>query len=130
MNDQKLKNIATKIIHKANLQEDQKFGSVIAILMIISIVLTLVRVLQECNKNKLASNCSTQDKYALYGENIKEYSLRRGWFTKMRIKKVLRRELNPDDYQKYSFQLLNAILDTGENITQEEIITLVENAHV
>lgn len=130
MNDQKLKNIATKILHKANLQEDQKFGSVIAILMIISIILTLIRVLQECNKNKLAPNCSAQDKYALYGDNIKEYSLRRGWFTKMRIKKVLRRELSPEDYQKYSFQLLNAILDTGENVTQDEIITLVENAHV
>jgi hypothetical protein len=130
MNDQKLKNIATKILHKANLQEDQKFGSVIAILMIISIVLTLVRVLQECNKNKLEPNCLASDKYALYGNNIKEYSLRRGWFTKMRIKKVLRRELSPEDYQKYSFQLLNAILDTGENVTQDEIITLVENAHV
>jgi hypothetical protein len=130
MNDPKLKKIASKILNKANIPEDQKFGSVIAILMIISIVLTVIRVLQECNKNKLASDCSAQDKYALYGENIKEYSFRRGWFTKMRIKKVLRRELNSEDYQKYSFQLLNAILDTGENVTKEEIITLVENANV
>lgn len=130
MNNPELKNIGTKILNKANIPEDQKFGSVIAILMIISIVLTLIRVLQECNKNKLSSDCSAEDKYGLYGENIKSYSSRRGWFTKMRIKKVLRRELSPEDYQKYSFQLLNAILDTGENVTQQEVITLVENAHV
>lgn len=130
MNNIELKNIATKILKKANISEDEKFGSIIAILMIISIVLTLIRVLQECNKNKLASDCSAEDKYGLYGENIKSYSSRRGWFTKMRIKKVLRRELTPEDYQKYSFQLLNAILDTGENVTKQEVITLVENAHV
>jgi hypothetical protein len=98
--------------------------------MIISIILTLVQVLQECNKNKLSKDCAAQDKYNLYGANIKEYSLRRGWFTKMRIKKVLRRELSKEDYQKYSFELLNAILDTGEKVTEDEIITLVENANV
>lgn len=130
MNDQKLKNIASKVLSKANIPEDQKFGSVIAILMIISIILTLVRVLQECNKNKLTDSCSAQDKYSLYGSEIKDYSLRRGWFTKMRIKKVLRKELTKEDYTKYSFQLLNAILDSGSNITDDEIITLVENANV
>lgn len=130
MNDQKLKNIASKVLSKANIPEDQKFGSVIAILMIISIILTLVRVLQECNKNKLTDSCSAQDKYSLYGSEIKDYSLRRGWFTKMRIKKVLRKELTKEDYTKYSFQLLNAILDSGSSITDDEIITLVENANV
>jgi hypothetical protein len=133
MNDhdkEKLKALAIKILNKTTISQNEKFGSVIAILMIISIVLTLVRVLQECNKNKLSTDCDAQDKYNLYGSNIKEYSLRRGWFTKMRIKKVLRRELSKEDYQKYSFELLNAILDTGEKVTEDEIITLVENANV
>jgi hypothetical protein len=133
MNDhdkEKLKALAIKILNKTTISQNEKFGSVIAILMIISIVLTLVRVLQECNKNKLSKDCAAQDKYNLYGSNIKEYSLRRGWFTKMRIKKVLRRELSKEDYQKYSFELLNAILDTGEKVTEDEIITLVENANV
>jgi hypothetical protein len=127
---EKLKALAIKILNKTSISQDEKFGSVIAILMIISIILTLVQVLQECNKNKLSKDCAAQDKYNLYGANIKEYSLRRGWFTKMRIKKVLRRELSKEDYQKYSFELLNAILDTGEKVTEDEIITLVENANV
>lgn len=130
MTDPKLKKIGSKILQTANIPEDQKFGSIMAILMIISIVLTLVRVLQECNKNKLTENCSAQDKYALYGAEIKNYSVRKGWFTKMRIKKILRQELNKEDYAKYSFSLLNAILDTGSTVTNDEIITLVENANV
>lgn len=130
MSDPKLNAIASKVLNKANIPEDQKFGSVIAILMVISIILTLVRVLQECNKTKLSDNCSAQDKYALYGAEMKDYSIRRGWFTKMRIKKVLRKELTREDYNQYSFQLLSAILDSGANVTDDEIVTLVENANV
>lgn len=130
MSDSQLKHIASKVLSKAGIPEDEKFGSVIAILMMISIILTVIRVLQECNKNKLSGNCSAQDKYDLYGQEIKEYSMRRGWFTKMRIKKILRKELSPDQYAKYSLTLLNALLDTGENLNNEEVSSLVEAANV
>ena len=43
----KLKIIAEKVLKQANVPNDEKFGSVIAILMIISIILTTIRVLQE-----------------------------------------------------------------------------------
>lgn len=130
MNDPKLNAIASKVLIKAGISEQEKFGSVIAILMIISIILTVIRVLQECNKNKLAANCSSADKYELYGQEIKEYSLRRGWFTKMRIKKILRQKLNKEDYEKYSLVLLNALLETGENLNNQEVLCLVEAANV
>ena len=130
MNDIKLKRIASKVCSIAKISEDEKFGSIIAILMVISIILTLVRVLQECNKNKLNNNCKSQEKYSLYGQEMKNYSARRGWFTKMRIKKALRQTLSKEDYIKYNFQLLNALLDTGANLNDDEIITLVENANV
>lgn len=130
MNDPKLNAIASKVLIKAGISEQEKFGSVIAILMIISIILTVIRVLQECNKNKLPNNCSASDKYELYGQEIKEYSLRRGWFTKMRIKKILRQKLTQEDYEKYSLSLLNALLDTGENLNNQEILCLVEAANV
>ena len=130
MNDDKLKEIASKVLQKAKVPQEEKFGSVIAILMMISIILTVIRVLQECNKNKLSANCSSSDKYELYGQEIKEYSLRRGWFTKMRIKKILRRELNKEQYEKYSLALVNALLDTGENLNNQEVLCLVEAANV
>jgi len=130
MKNEKLKDVAVKVLQKANIPEEETFGSVIAILMMISIILTLVRVLQECNKNKLATNCTAKDKYDLYGSEIKEYSSRRGWFTKMRIKKLLRRELNREQYEKYSLALTNALLEVGENLNSEEISCVVEAANV
>lgn len=130
MNDPQLNAIASKVLSKAGISEEEKFGSVIAILMIISIILTVIRVLQECNKNKLPNNCSASDKYELYGQEIKEYSLRRGWFTKMRIKKIVRQKLNQEEYEKYGLALVSALLDTGENLNNQEVSCLVEAANV
>lgn len=128
--NEKLKSIAEKVRKLAKIPEDENFGSVIAILMIISIMLTLIRVLQECNKNKLSTESTAQDKYNLYGTEIKNYSMRRGWFTKMRIKKILRQKMSKEQYNKYSLHLLEALLNTGENLTDDEVMTLVENANV
>ena len=131
MNNEKLKSIAIKILDKSNVQKDEVYGfAIVTILMIISIVLTCVRILQECNKNKLSASSTAEDKYAMYGEQLHTFSERKGWFTKMRIKKILRREMNREDYEKYSLSILNALLETGEVLTDDEIKTLVENANV
>lgn len=131
MNNEKLKNIAIKILNRSNLPKQDNYGfGIVTILMIISIVLTCVRILQECNKNKLTTLSSSADKYALYGQQLKSFSERRGWFTKMRIKKILRKEMNKEDYEKYSLTILNALLQTGELLTDDEIITLVEASNV
>lgn len=126
-----LKNIAIKVLEKSNIPKNADYTfDPFTILMIISVILTCIRILQECNKNKLNQNCTAQDKYGLYGAQIKEYSIRRGWFTKMRIKKILRREMNTQDYEKYSLSIVNALLETGENLTDEDTQTLVETANV
>ena len=127
----KLKAIAIKILDKSSVQKDEVYGfAIVTILMIISIILTCVRILQECNKNKLTAQSTTEDKYAMYGEQLHTFSERRGWFTKMRIKKILRREMKREDYEKYSLSILNALLETGEVLTEDEVQTLVENANV
>ena len=128
--NEKLKAVAEKIRKLSNIPEEETFGSVIAILMIISITLTLIRVLQECNKNKLSQNYTAQDKYNLYGSEIRSYSMKRGWFTKMRLKKLIRQKMSKDQYCKYGLPLLNAMLDTGENLKDDEVVTLVEAANV
>lgn len=130
-NKAKLKNIALKVLQSTSLPKtDNHSFDPLTILMMISVILTVVRILQECNKNKLKGEYSASDKYKLYGDQIKEYSLRRGWFTKMRIKKVLRREMTPEDYNKYSLSIVNSLLDKGETLTDEDIQTLVEEANV
>jgi hypothetical protein len=129
--NEKLKAIAIKVLEKSNVPKEDNYGfAIVTILMIISIILTCVRILQECNKNKIKELSTSQDKYALYGEQLKTFSEKRGWFTKMRIKKILRREMKKEDYEKYSLAILGALLNTGEILTDDEIITLVEAANV
>jgi len=130
-NNEKLKAIAVKILEKSRVPKEDNYGfAVVTILMIISIILTCVRILQECNKNKLSAQSTVQDKYSMYGEQLHTFSERRGWFTKMRIKKILRREMKREDYEKYSLAILNALLETGEILTDDEVSTLVEAANV
>lgn len=128
-NNEKLKVIAEKILCRANIGDDQKFGSVIAILMIISIILTVIRVLQECNKSK-TQNMTAQDKSTVYGENIRSYSKKRGWFTRMRIRKIVRKELTSEEFNQYGIKLTESLLDIGEDLTDDEAYTLVEAANV
>jgi hypothetical protein len=131
MPNEKLKNIAVKILSKTNIPKEDNYGfAIITVLMIISIVLTCVRILQECNKDKADEYCTAQKKCQLYGEQIRSYSIRKGWFTKMRIKKILRKEMSKEDYNKYSIPILSALLDTGEFLTDDEVATLVEAANV
>jgi hypothetical protein len=129
MNNNELNNIAKKVLKQANVPEDQKFGSIIAILMMISIILTVIRVLQECNKNKTVGMTS-RDKIITYGDSIRLFSKKRGWFTRMRIKRIVRKELSSEEYNKYGIKITEALLDTGENLTDDEITTLVEAANV
>jgi hypothetical protein len=124
-----VKNIANNIRQKAGIPENETFGSVIAILMVISIILTLIRVFQECNKNKV-KNYSDMDRNAFYTENIHSYSKNRGWFTKLRMKRIIKKQMSKEQYAKYGNSLLNCILDEGENLTEDQTITLVEASNV
>ena len=42
----------------------------------------------------------------------------------------MRKELSKEDYTTYGTKLLNAILNTGEDLKDDEVITLVEAANV
>jgi hypothetical protein len=128
-NEEKLKIISKEVLKKANIPEDQNFGSIIAILMMVSIVLTLIRVMQECNKSK-TNNMTCEEKGLVYGEEIRSYSKKRGWFTRLRIKRIIRQKLSKEDYNKYGIKLTEALLDKGEILTDDEALTLVETANV
>jgi hypothetical protein len=131
MNNEKLKNIAIKVLEQSQVNKDGEHGfAIITILMIISIILTCIRILQECNKSKLSTSSSIDDKCMVYGEQLKTFSMNKGWFTKMRIKKILRKEMGRDDYSKYGLSIMSALLKTGETLTDDDIKTLVEAANV
>lgn len=129
MNNEKLKNIAQKVLDKVNTKNNENFGSIITILMIISIILTVIRVLQECNKSKLSTfNGRSRTEY--FADQIKSTVIKKSWFTKMTIKKVIRKEIGLQAYREYGYELMNAILQTGEELKDDEILTLAETANV
>ena len=127
--DGKLKAVVQKILNLVP-NAPEKFGSVIAVLMMISIVLTLIRIIQQCHKNRLKLFKNNKDKCEFYNAEIKDLSLSRSWFTKRTIKKLLKKELSEEDYDHYGVSLMNAILECGTNLTEEETFTLVEAANV
>ena len=128
-NNDKLQKIAHRVLVDAGLEKEDTFGSVIAILMIISVILTAIRILQECNKNR-TQDMTVEERCSAYGEEIKEFSSKRGWFTRMRIKRLLKREMTKEDYEKYGLKLLESILNVAENLNPEEVKALVEESHV
>jgi ABC-type uncharacterized transport system fused permease/ATPase subunit len=130
-NNEELKKIALKVLSKSKVIKDENSGfALVTILMIISIMLTCIRILQECNKNKISKDLTAQDKYGFYQSEIHYYSQHRGWFTKMRIKKILRREMTTEDYEKYSLSIVSAFLEIGETLSMDDVQTLVEAANV
>jgi hypothetical protein len=120
-NNEKVKKIAEQIIKSSDLPEE--YSSIILIIGMISILLTTIRIIQECNNKKTFS--SNNDQVNFYAETIKELSNRRGWYTKMRIKKLIRNEMKREDYRKYGNSLMYAILDYGETISTEECSYLI-----
>jgi hypothetical protein len=128
--DAKLQEIAQKVIGNIKHKEtDGNFTFVITVLMIISIILTLIRVIQECNKSKIKL-FNQQERCQLFGLEIKEKVKKRSWLTRMAIKKAIRKELSSENYKIYGNDIMNAILETGEVVTEDEVITLMEAANV
>ena len=111
-----LENLAKKIIDKAKIPVDN-YGSILLTLMFVSIILTSIRVLQECHKNK-------DNKF--YGSEIRTISKKRSWFTKLKLKKIIRQQLKSEDYKKYKDDIVSAILDVAENLTDEQMSMILE----
>lgn len=126
--DPKLSIIGNRVLEASNIPNDKKFGEIMAILMIISIILTVIRVLQECNKT--SDQFTATEKCQFYGQQIKTYSSRRSWFTKRRIQKIIQQKMCKDDYYKYSLPIMQALFSVGENVTDDEVLTLMEQANV
>ena len=65
----RINEIASEVIHDIDPKESERYG-IITIIMIISITLTFVRIMQECEKNK-TSNMSEDEKRQFVLDRIK-----------------------------------------------------------
>jgi hypothetical protein len=134
--NKKLEAIAMKVVNKMNITQpenvslsEKNSGSIILVLMIIGIVLSLVRIIQECNKKKL-SGLSVNKKASIMKKSIGEICIKNNLINSFRLNRIIRNKLSPEDYKLYGAELKKAIMEAGPELTEEETVTLVEEAHV
>lgn len=127
----KLEAIAMKVMEKMDLSnaKKDKYGSIVVILMIIGIVISLMRLIQACNTQKLGILKNKKQKAKLMHEEVRTLCITRSLVNKWRLKKLIKEKLSAEDYRLYGTQLRDAILDTGVDLTEEESVTLMEAAN-
>lgn len=123
--DPKLEAIANKVMDKMDLSKSEKYGNIILTIMIVGIILSLIRVIQECNKTKL-NVFNNKEKAKFMKDEIGTICISRTFFNKWRLKKIIKEKLNSEDYKLYGVKLREAILDTGADLTEEESYSLME----
>lgn len=122
--DPRLENLAKKVLAKTDISQDGNYGSVMLILMVISIIISLIRVIQECQKNKLNTMDLSGQKELMRSE-ISNISIRRTWLNQLRLNRIIKKHISKEDYTKYGSQLKNAILDYGPELNDEDVTALV-----
>lgn len=126
----KLEKIAQKVLVGMDVENNPKYGFVdpITIILIISITLTLIRVIQECRKNRSL----IKDKRAqasVLQKDIQDISLRDTWINRLRLQRIIKQKLTKDQYKVYGLDLQRSLMTVGVNLTEEEAVTLMEAAN-
>lgn len=129
-----INDLANKVLEltksKLSKEDQDKYGfDPITILMMISIILTLIRVIQECRKDK--SKLMTQSEKTEYlCTEIKSLSFNNTFLNRVRMRSAIKKHLSKAQYKKYGEPLLQALLETGKTVTDEQVSALLEYKHV
>lgn len=128
-NNKSLEKIAKKVLNNMELPKDQEYGiDPLTIIIVISIIVNLIRVIQECKKNRKL--IKDKNEYALLmKKDIQETILKDSWFNRIRLQRIIKQNLTKDQYKAYGKALQLSIMGTGINLTEDEIYTLTEAAN-
>lgn len=121
-----LEKIAQKVLTNMQLPKDKDYGiDPITIIIVISVILSLIRVIQECRKNR--QMVKDKNEYAsLMKRDIQDVILKDSWFNRLRLQRIIKQNLTKDQYKAYGKALQYSIMGTGINLTEDEIYTLME----
>lgn len=125
----KLEKIANKVITKINLPPQDQYQSIVLAVMVISIILSLIRVIQECDNKKLKLLSNKKDKAQAMQKSVKNICVKRNLLNQWRLKKIIKQKLSPEDYKNLGDQIKKAIMDVGVDLTDDESLTLMEAAN-
>lgn len=111
-------------------KEEERFGiDPITILMLISIMIGVIRIIQECRKNKLSS-LSNEEKVRFIHNEIKINSNNLKLIQKHRVKRLIRQNLTRDQNKIYGEPLFKTLMELGQNIKEEQVSALLEYKNV
>lgn len=121
--------IAKKVIKNMKLDKNKDYGiDPITIILVIGIILSLIRVIQECRANRKL----IKDKLKLaqtMQQDIENLVLKDSWLNRLKLKRIIKQNINKEQYKVYGHALQNSIMETGINLTEDEVCTLVEAAN-
>jgi len=127
-----INNMASDVLDSTVVKTDKdkySFIDPITILMIISITVGIIRIIQECRKDKL-KGLSKEGKRDFILQEIRRSSVDPGFITKWRVQRVMKRTLTKDQYKVCSESMFEAFRELGERITEEQVSSLLEYKNV
>lgn len=127
----KLNQIAQKILDGVNMENNPQYGFIdpLTIILIISVTLTLIRVIQECRKNRLFIK-DKNTRANILQKDIQDIALKDSWLNRLRLQRIIRKNLTKDQYKAYGADLQRSLMEVGVNLTEDEAYTLMEAANV
>jgi hypothetical protein len=122
--DSKLENLAQKVITKANIKNENYGIDPITIIIIIGVILSLIRIIQECRKKR--KSLSRNDDALDLRHTIVNLSIKDNWLNNYRLNKILKQHLSKKQYTQYGIALKKAIMEVGKDLNDDESLTLLE----
>jgi hypothetical protein len=107
--DPNLELIAQKVINKANIKNENYGFDPITIIIVIGVILSLIRVIQECRSKRRKNDKMTE---ALdLRHTIVNLTVKDNWLNNYRLNRILKQHLSKKQYQQYGVSLKNAIME-------------------
>jgi hypothetical protein len=123
-----LEKIGKKILSKLPKNEDNYGIDPLTLIIVIGVILSLIRVIQECRKKRTLLK-DKHERATLLKKDIQEVVLKDSWLNNLRLNRILKQHLSRDQYKVYGKELKNSIMEVGVNLTEDETYTLMEAAN-
>jgi hypothetical protein len=128
-------NLAEKVLEDVlkEVKETSRYGiDPLTIIIVIGIIVNVIRVIQECNKNNTSSFSKGETANFLTTKIRSNSFLRgsRGFLNKMRMQNIVKKHLNKNQIKTYMNPLIKAMIELGKTVTDEQTSALLEYQNV
>lgn len=120
-----LEKIAKKVLNKLPKKEDNYGIDPLTLIIVIGVMLSLIRVVQECRKKRTLLK-DKHERATLLKKDIQDVVLKDSWLNNLRLNRILKQHLSKGQYNLYGKELKNSIMEVGVNLTEDETYTLME----